>query len=79
MALFRAFTLGHMLEEKLHIPFTTSLLKDDNSKMFPYYFVADETFPMKVNLIRTYSRKMLTKNVNLIPEVYRLCIWYTKC
>jgi hypothetical protein len=45
----RASTLGQMLEkEELHILFPISLPLDDSSETFPYYFVADEAFPLKI-------------------------------
>jgi hypothetical protein len=60
-SVFRASTLGKILEkEELHIPFPTSLPLDDSVETFPYYFVADEEFPLKINLMRPYPRKMLT-------------------
>jgi hypothetical protein len=56
-----ASTLGQMLEkEGLHISFPTSLPMDDSGETFPYYFVAHEAFPLKVNLMRTCPRRMLT-------------------
>jgi hypothetical protein len=60
-SVFRAYTLGEILEkEELHIPYPTSLPLDDSGETFPYYFVADEAFPLIINLMRPYPRKMLT-------------------
>jgi hypothetical protein len=48
---FRASTLGQMLEkEELHIPFPPCLPLDDSGEKFPYYFVTDEAFPLKINV-----------------------------
>jgi hypothetical protein len=61
-SVFRASTLGEMLEnEELHIPFPTSLPLDDSGEAFPYYFIADKAFPLKINLMRPCPRNMLTK------------------
>jgi hypothetical protein len=50
-----------MLEKKeLHIPFPASLSLDDSGQICPYYFIADEAFPLKINLRRPYPRRMLT-------------------
>jgi hypothetical protein len=70
-ALSRASTLGEMSEnEELHIPFPTSLPLDDSGEIFPYYFLADEAFPLKINLMRTYHRKMMTNKRRIFN--YRL-------
>jgi hypothetical protein len=64
---FRASTLGQMLEkEELHIP----LPMDGSGEIFPYYFVADEALPLKINLMRPYPRRMLNKQKNFFN--YRL-------
>jgi hypothetical protein len=60
-SVLRVSTLGRMLEmEELHIPCPASLPMDESGKTFPYYFVADEAFLLKVNLMRPYPRRMLT-------------------
>jgi hypothetical protein len=66
-SVFRASTLGEMLEkEELHIPFLTSLPLNDSDETFPCYFVADEAFTLKINLMRPYPRRILIKEVYLI-------------
>jgi hypothetical protein len=47
-------------KEELHIPFPTSLPLDASGETVPYYFVADEAFPLKINSVRPYPRRMLT-------------------
>jgi hypothetical protein len=70
-SVFRASMLGQMLEmEELHILCPASLPKDESGEMFPYYFVADEAFPLKVNLMRPYPRRMLTNKRHIFN--YRL-------
>jgi hypothetical protein len=34
---------------------------DDSSETFPYYFVADETIPLTIILMRPYHIRMLSK------------------
>ncbi|GFG35212.1 hypothetical protein Cfor_01316, partial [Coptotermes formosanus] len=59
-SVFRASTLGQLLDtEQLHIPCPASLSKDDSGEMFPCYFVADEAFPLKFNIMRPYPRRMI--------------------
>jgi hypothetical protein len=62
-----------MLEnEELHIPFPTSLPLDYSGEIFPYYFVVDEVFPFKINLMRPYPRRMLTNKRRIFH--YRLSL-----
>jgi hypothetical protein len=82
----RTSTLGEMLEkEELHIPIPTSLPLDDSGETFPYYFIADEVFPLKINLKRPHPRRMLTNRRRTFNyrlsclKKYRMCIWYAKC
>jgi hypothetical protein len=57
--------LGEMLEEEeLHIPFPASLPLDDS------YFVSDEVFPLKINSMRPYPKRMLTNKRRIFN--YRL-------
>jgi hypothetical protein len=70
-SVFRASTFGKKLEkEELHIPFPTSLPLDDSGGTFPYYFVTNEAFPLKINLTRPYLRRMLTNKRRIFN--YRL-------
>jgi hypothetical protein len=58
---YRASTLGQMPKmTELHISFPTSQPLDDSDETFPYYFIADEAFLMKINLMRIYHRRLQT-------------------
>jgi hypothetical protein len=71
ISVFTASTLGKMLKkEELHIPLSASLPLDDSGETFPHYFVADESFPLKINLMRPYPRRMLTNKRRIFN--YRL-------
>jgi hypothetical protein len=39
-------------KEELHIPFPNSIPLDNSGETFPFYFLADEEFPFKINLMR---------------------------
>jgi hypothetical protein len=57
-SVFKACTLGEMLEEEeLHISFPTSRSLDDSGEAFPYYSVAEDAFPIKMDLTRPYPKK----------------------
>jgi hypothetical protein len=65
---FGASALGQMPEkEELHIPFPM----DGSGETFPYYFIADKAFPMKINLMSSYTRRMLTNKRRIFN--FRLC------
>ncbi|GFG33146.1 hypothetical protein Cfor_03428 [Coptotermes formosanus] len=52
-SMFRACTLGHAGPEALYyILCPASVPKDERSEMFPCYFVTNEEFPLKVNVMR---------------------------
>jgi hypothetical protein len=70
---FRASTLWELLEkEELHIPFPATLPLDDNGETFPYYFVGVEAFPLKINWMRPYLRRMLTNKRHIFNyKLYR--------
>ncbi|GFG32013.1 hypothetical protein Cfor_08532, partial [Coptotermes formosanus] len=59
-SVFRASRLGHAGPEDLHTLCPASVPKDESGEIFPYYFVAGEAFPLKVNVMRLYPRRMLT-------------------
>jgi hypothetical protein len=59
-SMFRASMLGYAGLEELHILCPASVPKDESSEKFPYYFGTDDAFPLKVNLMRSYPRRMLT-------------------
>jgi hypothetical protein len=69
-SVFRASTLAKMREkEELNSPFPTSLPLDDSGETFPYYFVADETFPLKIDLTIPYPRRMLTNKIRIFNYI----------
>jgi hypothetical protein len=55
------FRSAALAEERL---FTLSL--DDSTETFPHYFIADEAFPLKINIIRPYARRMLTNERHIL-------------
>lgn len=60
--IFRASRMGRWLERNgLNMPHPKPLPNDPNDICFPYYFVADEGFPLKKNLMRPYPQRTLTK------------------
>lgn len=68
-AVFRSSTLGRLLnKEKLLIPKSTPLPNDDID--FPFYFVADEAFPLQKNLMRPYPQRVLDNDKRIFN--YRL-------
>ncbi|GFG36521.1 hypothetical protein Cfor_11855 [Coptotermes formosanus] len=70
-SVFRASALGQVLDtEELGIPCSASLPMDESGETFPYCFVADETFPLKVSLMRRYPRRMPTNKRRIFN--YRL-------
>jgi len=57
-AVFRASNLGKLLDtDKLHIPKPTPMPNDAFD--FPFYMVGDEAFPLKINLMRPYPKRVL--------------------
>jgi hypothetical protein len=47
-----------MQQERLHLPESAPLPAETQN--IPYYFVADEGFPLKINLMKPFSRNQLT-------------------
>jgi hypothetical protein len=69
-SMFTASTLGNAGPEELHILCPASIPKDEAGEMFPYYFVADEAFSLKVNIMGLYPRRILTNKIRMFN--YRL-------
>lgn len=60
---FKRSSLGKGLEENtLNIPNLKPLPGWEDKGHFPYYFVADEAFPLKLNLMRPYPKRILNTN-----------------
>lgn len=58
-AVFRSSGLGRSLESgTLNLP---SPKLTSNNENVPFYFVADETFPLKHNIVRSYPKRILDR------------------
>lgn len=58
--IFRASAMKHWITHAgLDIPPPSPLKYDENGIPFPYYFVADEAFPLSRYLMRPYAKKIL--------------------
>ncbi|XP_060861820.1 uncharacterized protein LOC132938831 [Metopolophium dirhodum] len=69
--IFRGSRMGRWLERNgLNMPHPKPLPNDPNDICFPYYFVADEGFPLKKNLMRPYPQRTLTNKKRIFN--YRL-------
>ncbi|KAF0704930.1 protein ANTAGONIST OF LIKE HETEROCHROMATIN PROTEIN 1-like [Aphis craccivora] len=69
--IFRASRMGRWLErDGLNLPNPRPLPNDPNEINFPFYFVADEAFPLKKNLMRPNPRRTLTNKKRIFN--YRL-------
>lgn len=59
-AVFRTSNLGRALNlGVLQLPASRSLSSSNDKNDFPFYFVADETFPLKTYLMRHYTKRSL--------------------
>lgn len=59
-AVFRKSTIGKLLQDnKLKIPEATHLPGEANDNPFPFYFVADEAFPLQHNIMRPFPKRVL--------------------
>lgn len=59
-AVFRNSNLGRALDlNVLQLPPSRPLPSSNDENDFPFYFVADETFPLKKYLMRPYSKRSL--------------------
>jgi hypothetical protein len=65
--IFRASELGQWLERNgLNLPHPEKLPYDQEGGHFPYYFVADEAFPLKSCLMRPYPKRKLNNRKRVI-------------
>lgn len=68
---FRVSTIGRLLERaNTSIPTAGQLPHDEGENEFPYYFVADNAFPLRRNLMRPYPDRNLTNKKRIFN--YRL-------
>lgn len=59
---FRRCSLGRGLENNsLDLPEPKPLPGWESKGNYPYYFVADEAFPLKINLMRPFPKRSLNK------------------
>lgn len=58
---FKECAFGQLLlQKRLNLPDDSCLPNEENSLPFPYYFVADEAFPLLENVMRPFPRRSLT-------------------
>ena len=62
--------LKRLKKKILGVPPSKKLPNDMGDVLSPHLFVQDETFPLSYDLLRPYSRKVLTNNVGIFN--YRL-------
>ncbi|XP_008188347.1 protein ANTAGONIST OF LIKE HETEROCHROMATIN PROTEIN 1-like, partial [Acyrthosiphon pisum] len=68
---FKESAFGQLLfKKKLNLPENACLPHEENDPTFPYYFVADEAFPLLDNVMRPYPRRSLTNTKRIFN--YRL-------
>lgn len=59
-AVFRTSKLGRLLNQNnLNIPSPQPLPHDGQNNAFPFYFCADEAFPLRKNIMRPYPQRVL--------------------
>jgi hypothetical protein len=87
-SMFRASTLEHGGLEELHILCLASLPKDESGEIFPYYFVAFEAFPLKINVINrrrmfnyrlTRARKIIECAFGILAAKFKIFEGPTCC
>lgn len=63
---FPICSLGKGLENNsLNIPEPKHLPGWENKDAFPHFFVADEAFPLKINLIHPFPKRSLNKDIRI--------------
>ncbi|XP_025420825.1 uncharacterized protein LOC112690931 [Sipha flava] len=68
---FKECAFGQLLmQKKLNLPENACLPHEENDPAFPYYFVADEAFPLLDNVMRSYPKCSLTNTKRIFN--YRL-------
>lgn len=59
--IFKECSFGKkLLQKELDLPEPSTLPREENELPYPYYFVADEAFPLVEHLLRPYLRRQLT-------------------
>ncbi|XP_067636573.1 putative nuclease HARBI1 [Eurosta solidaginis] len=67
---FRISTFGRWLESYNNLPSPKELPHDDSGNKFPYYFVADNAFPLRKNVMRPYPERNIVNKMRIFN--YRL-------
>lgn len=69
--IFKASRMNHSLQRgNLDLPEPRALPQDNTGSRFPFYFVADEAFALKKNLMRPYPKRRLNDTTRIFN--YRL-------
>lgn len=68
--IFRAGRMKHWIQRSVNIPPPTQLPHDPQENDFPYYFVADEAFPLLKYVMRPYPQRFLNNKKRIFN--YRL-------
>jgi len=74
---FRRSSFGLALENNtLDIPEPIVLPGWEKKDKFPHYFVADEAFPLKTNIMRPFPKRSLNKERRIYNYRYKNYSWY---
>lgn len=69
--IFRVSAFGRWLESaNNNIPTASRLIHDESENVFPYYFVSDNAFPLRCNVMRPYPERNITDKKKIFN--YRL-------
>lgn len=68
--IFRISAFGRWLENNNNLPYSTELPYDESGNKFPHYFVADNAFPLRKNIMRPYPERNIDNKMRIFN--YRL-------
>ncbi|XP_071054097.1 uncharacterized protein [Onthophagus taurus] len=63
--IFRVSTFGRWLENNNTLPSLTELPNDESGNKFPYYFAADNAFPLRQNIMRPYPERNINNKMRI--------------